>query len=157
MKKYLVDFDGVILDSQDRFLEVMKDKKDLYEWMDYLSSIEWFKFLRVCEEIDESLSILEKLQKLRKLKAVITKIHSFEEGKEKLLYLREKGIEVPIIYTLPEQKKSDVVIPNSNLVLVDDSRTNYTDWINAGGDALLFDPKNKSANYKKIKSLKQLL
>ena len=33
-EKYLIDFDGVILDSQDRFQEVMKDNINFFDWME---------------------------------------------------------------------------------------------------------------------------
>ena len=104
-EKYLIDFDGVILDSQDRFQEVMKDNINFFDWMEYLSSIEWYSFLRSCNEIDESISVLKELERLKKLKGIITAIHSFKEGQEKLYFLREQNIHVPIIYTLPHQKK----------------------------------------------------
>ena len=155
--EYLVDFDGVILDSQERFKRDMKDNLDLYAWIDYLSSIEWYKFLRECSEIDESIRTLNKLQKYKKLKAIITRIHAFEEGKEKLIYLRERGIIVPVLYVLPEQNKSDVLIPKKNMVLVDDNLNNCREWNIAGGSSLLFDPSAKDNSKGKIKSLKQLL
>ncbi len=155
--EYYIDFDGVILDSQDRFLDVMGSSTDLDEWMDYLASLEWKKFLRECNEIDNSISTLDELQKYRKLKGIITQIHCFNEGKEKLLFLRERGIIVPVIYVLPEQRKSTVIIPNKNLVLVDDKVRNCKQWTNDGGSSLQFDPHSTGNEKGKIKSLKQLL
>ena len=157
VEKYLIDFDGVILDSQERFNKDMKDNINLYDWIDYLSSIEWNKFLRECEEIDDSMTVLAKLQKYNRLKAIITRIHDFEEGKEKLIYLRERGIEVPVLYTLPEQRKSAVLIPKQDLVLIDDSKENCLDWELNGGKSLLFNPKDSTNDKKIIESLKQLL
>ena len=154
---FLIDFDGVILNSQERFVDAMGKNDNLYDWMDYLSNLKWYEFLRECEEIDESLSTLRKLQKMKKLKAIITAIHCFEEGKEKLIYLRENGIVVPIIYTLPEQKKSEVYIPKKNIVLVDDKIRNCNDWRKDNGKALEFDPRYEGHSKEKIKSLKQLL
>ena len=155
--KYLIDFDGVILDSQERFKRVMKDNKDLYDWMDYLSSIEWYNFLRECYEIDDSLESIKKLQSLKRLKGIITRIHSFEEGKEKLLFLRENGIFVPIFYSLPEQKKSTVYIPNNEVILIDDDVNNCKDWERNGGQALLFKPNFEGNSKRIIKSLKDVL
>lgn len=155
--EYFIDFDGVILDSQDRFVSSMKNVKDLNKWVEYLSSIAWNSFLRECNEIDDSITVLKELQKQQKLKAIITSIHSFTEGKEKQIYLREKNIMVPIIYVLPEQKKSSVYIPNKNQVLVDDKIKNCIDWELSGGKALLFDSHETSKRKEKIKSLKQLL
>ncbi len=157
VEKYLIDFDGVILDSQERFKKDMKDNKNLYDWIEYLSSIEWHKFLRECNEIDQSLTTLKKLQQLKKIKAILTRIHSFQEGKEKCIFLREKNIEVPVIYVLPEQKKSEVIIPKKNLILVDDDRKNCIDWEKDGGTSLLFQPNSTEQSKKMIKSLKQLL
>ena len=155
--EYLVDFDGVILNSQEKFIEVMKDNVNFYDWLNYLSSIDWYKFLRECEEIDGSINTLLKLQEYKKLRAIITRIHSFQEGQEKLVYLRERSIYVPILYVLPEQKKSDVFIPNENTILVDDDVKNCIDWRKASGNALLFKPKTKKLEPGVINSLKQLL
>lgn len=156
-KEYLIDFDGVILNSQDKFLEVMKDNVDFNDWHNYLCSLNWYQFLRECSEIDESISTLNKLQELKNLKGIITAIHSLEEGQEKLIYLREKRILVPIYYTLPHQKKSQVFIPQKHHVLVDDRKSNCIDWTNAGGTSLLLDTKIPHKEKGKIKSLKDLL
>ena len=156
-KEYFVDFDGVILDSQERFLEVMRDNINYYDWLDYLSSIDWKQFLQECNEIDDSLSVLKRLQNLKRLKGIITSIHSFVEGQQKLIYLREKEILVPIYYVLPFQKKSEILIPNKLTVLVDDKLVNCLEWKKAGGTSLLFDPMDKEKEIEKIRSLKQLL
>ena len=126
VEKYLIDFDGVILDSQERFNKDMKDNINLYDWIDYLSSIEWNKFLRECEEIDDSMTVLAKLQKYNRLKAII-------------------------------KRKSAVLIPKQDLVLIDDSKENCLDWELNGGKSLLFNPKDSTNDKKIIKSLKQLL
>lgn len=155
--EYLIDFDGVILNSQDKFLEVMGDNIDPNDWLKYLHSINWYLFLRECEEIDESISTLNKLQKLKKIKGIITKIHSISEGEEKSIYLRERDIIVPIFYVLPHQKKSEVFIPQKKHILIDDSKSNCKDWTNDGGTSLLFDAKLTHKEKGKIKSLKDLL
>lgn len=155
-KKYLVDFDGVILDSQARFDREMHSLLD-EDWFDYLINIKWYEFLRECEEIDESTKTLIELQHYRKLKGIITAIHSLEEGKQKLIYLREKQIEVPVFYTLPGQQKNEVFIPTPDVILVDDKIKNFNNWEAANGSALLFNPYDTTGNPKIIKSLKQLL
>ena len=156
-RNYCIDFDGVILDSQDRFEIDMKDNVDFNDWIEYLSSIDWYNFIRECTEIDESLSVLRKLQKLQKISAIITSIHSMEEGNQKMIFLRENNITVPIIYVLPTQKKSDIYIPKFKDTLIDDKKKNCDDWISRGGSAILFDSHSKSNEKNKIKTLKQLL
>ncbi len=156
-KEYLVDFDGVILNSQEKFLEVMGNNIDPNDWLKYLRSINWYLFLRECEEIDESISTLNKLQELKKLRGIITAIHSFSEGEEKAIYLRERDIVVPIYYVLPKQKKSEVFIPKHHHVLVDDRVINCLEWEKDGGSSLLLDTNLSNKEKGKIKSLKDLL
>ncbi len=156
-KELYIDFDGVILDSQERYKKDMLGKTALDDWISYLSSIEWYKFLRECNEIDESLSTLQKLQKYRNLKGIITRIHAFDEGTEKVRFLREHGIEVPVFYVLPEQSKSSIVIPNIDRILVDDDINNCLDWEQNGGKAILLDPHSEIESKAVIKSLKKLL
>ncbi len=154
---YFVDFDGVILDSQDRFLIDMKDNVDFDDWFDYLNSLDWYKFLRECNEIDDSISVLKKLQELKKLRAIITSIHSNDEMTQKLIFLREKEIYVPVLYVPPKTEKSKVYLPNKNDILVDDKIRNCRDWENAGGSSILFDSHLEKPEKQKIKTLKDLL
>lgn len=155
--RYFIDFDGVILDSQDRFESDMKGNIDFDDWMDYLNSINWYKFLRECDQIDDSIYALKKLQELKQLKAIITSIHSLEEGTEKMDFLREKEIYVPILYVPPKRKKTEVYFPNRDDILVDDKVRNCRDWENAGGTSILFDSHLEVSEKQKIKTLKELL
>ncbi len=157
MEKYLIDFDGVVLDSQSKFDEVMKGNTKLSDWSQYLNSINWHEFYKTCDEIDNAFDTLKKLQSLQKLKAILTSIHSFDEGKEKTFLLREQGIDVPVIFALPDQWKSSVYPPSKEDVLIDDKEKNCFDFENAGGKALLFRPKNYYGNKRIIESLKDLL
>ena len=157
MEELYIDFDGVILDSQERYKSIMLDNTNLNDWVEYLSSINWYEFLRECKEIDESLTTIKKLEKYRNLKGIITRIHAFTEGIEKASFLRENNISVPIYYVMPEQKKSQVVVPNKNRILVDDDIKNCFEWENAGGRAILLDNNSKIETKKIIKTLKSLL
>lgn len=154
---YFIDFDGVILDSQDHFLIDMKDNIDFDDWFDYLNSLDWHKFLRQCNEIDDSIDVLRKLQELKQLRAIITSIHSLNEMKEKLIYLREKELYVPVLYVPPKTKKCDVYLPKKDDILVDDKVRNCIDWENAGGTSILFDSHLEIPEKHKIKTLKDLL
>ena len=116
----LSDFDGVYIDSQRRFLEVMQNETSLVLWMEYLNSINWREFLRECDEMEHATDTFLKLQELKIFKGFITKIHSFEEGREKALFIREKGLDVPIYYVLPMQSKSRVYIPNRKIILLEE-------------------------------------
>ena len=153
----LSDFDGVLLDSQKRFLEDMKDEKALDKWMDYLESINWRDFLRECEFMPDALDTFHELQELKILKGFITRIHSFREGKEKSVFLREIGLYVPLYYVLPEQPKSDVYIPNRKVILLDDDEKNCDEWSLNGGKSILYGHEVKNCGKNYVKNLSDLL
>jgi len=153
----LSDFDGVFLDSQNRFLEVMKEEKALEKWMDFLNGIHWKEFLRDCDFVPGALETFTILQELKILRGFITAIHSPAEGKEKCTFLREIGFYVPIYYVLPEQQKCEVYIPNRKVILLDDKEKNYDEWTAKQGKSILYDPEEKSCGKKYVKSLYELL
>lgn len=153
----LTDFDGVFVDSQQRFLEVMKDETSFDLWMEYLTSINWKKFLRECEEMVNATDTFLELQELNILKGFITKIHSFEEGIEKENFIRERGLIVPIYYVLPRQAKSSVYIPDRHTILLEDNYENAIDWEENGGKTIIFNPDSNIETKRLIKKLDSLL
>lgn len=152
----LSDFDGVYLDSQREFLKVMKDEKSLDLWMEYLNNIDWKNFLRNCNEIPDATDTFLELQKLKILRGFITRIHSFEEGKEKVSFLRENGFYVPVYYVLPKQDKSNVYVPDEHVVLLEDNYNNAFEWELNGGRSLIYDPDGEN-DKRIVKRLKHLL
>ena len=153
----LSDFDGVFLDSQSKFEEVMKDETDSDEWLKYLRSINWKKFIRDCELMPYALETFLELQNRNILRAFLIKIHSTEEGESKRELLRELGIIVPIIYVLPPQNKSQIVLPKPKIVLLEDKEENATDWEMNGGRAIIYNPESKEENKRLVKRLDSLL
>ena len=153
----LSDFDGVFLNSEEHFQKVMKGEKALNRWMEYLNNINWKEFLRECDEIENASETFLELQELKILKGFITRIHSFEEGIEKSVFIREKGLLVPIYYVLPEQPKSNVYFPNSHTILLEDQIRNALDWEQKGGKSILLNPNTEIENKRLIKKLNHLL
>lgn len=153
----LSDFDGVYIDSQARFQMVMQQETDAMLWMKYLTSICWREFLRDCKEMPYATEVFLELQRLGILKGFITKIHSFEEGQEKTIYVREKGIYVPMYFVLPAQLKSDIYKPNRKTIILEDKEENAVDWEFHGGKAIIYDPSTEEKSKRKIKSLDSLL
>ena len=153
----LSDFDGVFLDSQRRFNEVMKEEKALDKWMDFLNGINWKTFLKECDLVPGALETFTELQKIQILRGIITRIHSFEEGKEKSLLLRDMGIYVPIYYVLPEQPKNIVYVPNKHVILLDDDEKNCIDWELSNGKSILFSSSEPEKVKKHVKRLDCLL
>ena len=153
----LSDFDGVYLKSQEQFERHMKGEKSPEKWLEYLISIKWRDFLRECEEMPKATETFLELQELNILKGFITRIHSFEEGIEKSIFIREKGLLVPLYYVLPEQPKSLVYLPNQKTVLLEDKEENASDWEKNRGRAIVLNPNAEEENKKLIKRLDSLL
>lgn len=153
----LADFDGVLLDSQDKHNKMMGSETDFNLWMEYLNGIDWRDFLRSCKEIEGAVDTFLELQRLDILKGFITRIHSFDEGREKCLLLRDIGLYVPIYYVLPMQPKSAVYMPKENTFILDDDPINITQWESSGGKSLLYDSGAKRSTKKIVKKIPNLL
>ena len=153
----LSDFDGVYVDSQERFLKIMKDDKSFQSWIEYLNSINWKEFLNECEEMPDATKTFLELESLGILKGFITRIHSFEEGIEKSNFIRERGLLVPIYYVLPKQPKSMVYMPNKKTYILEDDPNNALDWELNGGKSIIYNPTTEVKNKCLIKNLSDLL
>ena len=155
MAKYLIDFDGVILDTQDRFDEYIKNHPDT-SWSEFLTSLDWESFLKESEEICDSLTILREVQDRGVVAGILTKVHSLFEASCKVKFLRESGITVPVMIVPIGNSKSEVYYPNEGEVLIDDYIKNIEDFIAHGGDGILFDRQGKSDFKNKVDSLEFL-
>ena len=162
-----IDFDGVILDSEERMLErkfdlVLHNHKNESEFDAYfeytnLHPEEWEYILKEAKSINNSVEIIKELESLKKNITILTKIHTLQEMKVKTEVLREDlKILCPVIFVPPGVKKHQVVIPNHQL-LIDDSKKNIKRWIENGGRGLIFDSTIDNDNDEKVKSLEFLI
>lgn len=162
-----IDFDGVILDSEERMLERkynlgLNDNKnesdfDLYFEYTNLHPEEWEYIIKEAKSINNSVEIIKELEKLKRKIAILTKIHTLQEMKVKIKMLRENlKILCPVIFVPPGVKKHQIVIPNNQL-LIDDSKNNIKKWIENGGRGLIFDSTIENDNDEKVKSLEFLM
>ena len=158
-----IDFDGVILDSEERMLERKynlrlhdhKNESEFDAYFEYtnLHPEEWEYILKEAKSINNSVEIIKELESLKKNIAILTKIHTLQEMKVKIAVLRENlKILCPVIFVPPGVKKHQVVIPNHQL-LIDDSKKNIKRWIENGGRGLIFDSKINNDTDEKVKSL----
>ncbi len=162
-----IDFDGVILDSEERMLERKynlgfynhNDESEFDKYFKYTNSHpeEWEYILREASSINNSVEIIKELEYLKQKIAILTKIHTLQEMKVKTEVLREDlKIMCPVIFVPPGVKKHQVVIPNSQL-LIDDSKKNIKKWIENGGSGLIFDYTIDNDTDEKVKSLEFLI
>lgn len=163
----LIDFDGVILDSEERMLDRKfslglhnhKDKNEFYLYFEYANyhPEEWDYIIREANSINGSVEIIRELEKFKKNIAILTKVHSLVEMKVKIDDLRNnRKIFCPIFFVLPGIEKYEVITPNHQL-LIDDSEKNINLWIENGGKGLIFDKTINENNDCKVRSLELLL
>lgn len=162
-----IDFDGVILDSEERMLDRKysvglhnhKSEKEFEDYFDYtnIHPEEWDYIIREAKSINDSVEVIRELEKLKKKIAILTKIHTLYEMKVKVEDLRNnRKIKCPIIFVPPGVKKHDVIIPKGQL-LIDDSNKNIKLWIENGGEGYIFDKELADNTKNKVKSLEFLL
>ena len=162
-----IDFDGVILDSEERMLDRKydlgfhdhKNKSEFEQYFEYtkLHPEEWDYIIREAKSINNSVEIIRELENLKKKIAILTKIHTIYEMEVKTDVLRDDVKSLcPLIFVPPGFKKHQVVIPNNQL-LIDDSKRNIARWIENGGEGLIFDKSLEKDTKGKVKSLEFLL
>lgn len=159
-----IDFDGVILDTEDVMFEEWHKKPNIHllteeDKIRYLQELDWDYLISISEPINNSIELLNRMDPSKT--AILTKIHSLKEGAAKIRWAKKNNIKQSIILVPHTLKKSDVVDANNNL-LIDDYLKNLDEWISCGGNAILFD-KNSTGydtwgqfNYKGYRSIKDL-
>ena len=151
-EEYFIDFDGVILDTQVEIDRLFYEHGGVIneDWDKFLKyEIDWERLLNDSKVIDDSLNILKTLYKNDKKVSVFSRVFSLREAQSKLTYLRDNNVLVDFVICPGRTRKSEVIVPNINRFLVEDSISNAMDWKDNNGVELFFT--------KKIEVLKQLL
>lgn len=163
----LIDFDGVILDSEERMLDRKfsiglhnhNDANEFYKYFKYTDHHpeEWDYIIRNANSINDSVEIIRELERLKRNIAILTKIHSLYEMKVKIDDLRNnRKINCPVFFVPPGIEKYNIITPNNQL-LIDDSEENIRLWIENGGKGFVFDKKISKDKNNKVRSLEFLL
>lgn len=149
-EEFYIDFDGVIMDTQ-------KDTDEMFAkygsdttnpaWNEWLRLRDWAKYLLTCNEIDKSIDVLKELYKLKKRVYILSSVFSTNEARDKIEFLRDKGVYQDFIAVPERFPKSRVVIPNQSRLLVDDSIRNIDDWRNNNGNAIWFPKEEKDLTF----------
>lgn len=160
-----IDFDGVILDTEDVLFDEWRryiKAQEIMTKIEYIQQKDWMKVLADSSEINDALYYLREMNPNEN--AILTKVHSMEnEATAKIKYLKEKNIKVPVIIVPYTVEKIDVVDATNN-ELIDDSLYNLTKWKEAGGEPLFFDIKGNNIDswnqentygYKRVRTIRK--
>lgn len=155
--KIFIDFDGVIFDTEKRIVEEKNKTPDI-SWNEFFENLNWFKLLEESQVINNAIDCILEGQSKGMQILILTKIHTLLEMQAKVLALRERKIEVPILFVPPHIKKSQIYLPNNREILVDDSIKNLIDWKKNGGTGIYFNEDLINVpEFETIKSLKRVL
>lgn len=163
-----VDFDGVILDTEDLMFEEWRNNpnRNFLSKMDkieYLKKVNWKYVLKKSKIINESIKYLNLMNQANTF--ILTKIHSLEEGTAKIEWLKEHNIKLRVILVPYYLRKIDVVNPNGN-ILIDDCLKTLHEWAGANGKVFFFDKDDDNYdswhekniyNYNRINDLSQFI
>lgn len=140
MKAY-IDFDGVICDTVDTLLDSYNafGKYEATDLESYISEYNWKLLLKYSPIIANA---IENIKNSIYDTSILTRVHSLDEGFQKVNMLREKGLTNDIIIVPPHMPKSSVIVPNG-AILVDDQILNLNDWYNHGGISIFFNKEEK--------------
>lgn len=140
-----IDFDGVILDTEDVLFYEWRNKikaQNIMSKIEYIQKKNWMEILKNSPEINDAFYYLKEMDPTKN--SILTKVHSLEnEAGAKIKFLNEKNIKIPIIVVPYTVSKSEVVNPE-NAILIDDSLANLTDWKEKGGIPKFFDKKGNN-------------
>ena len=128
VEKYLIDFDGVILDSEERMLDRKydlgfhdhKNKSEFEQYFEYtkLHPEEWDYIIREAKSINNSVEIIRELENLKKKIAILTKIHTIYEMEVKTDVLRDDlKILCPLIFDKSLEKDTKEKVKSLEFLL----------------------------------------
>ena len=141
MKKIYIDFDGVILDTWQYFLDEYEKEygnKDIDQKLldPIINRTNWEDVILKSNEINNAINNIIELKSKYDV-TIITKIQVESEIINKTKYLSNYGIK-DIIFVDYNSSKSESVDPNNN-VLIDDTLDNLDEWSLKGGISIFFD------------------
>lgn len=141
MKKIYIDFDGVILDTWQYFLDEYEKEygnKDIDQKLldPIINRTNWEDVILKSNEINNAINNIIELKSKYDV-TIITKIQVESEIINKTKYLSNYGIK-DIIFVDYNSSKSESVDPNNN-ILIDDTLDNLDEWSLKGGISIFFD------------------
>lgn len=163
--KYYIDFDGVILDTEELLFKewrkrIEHKKLSEIEKIRYVQEADWNYILNNSAVINDAIYYLKNID--FNSSVILTKVHSLtNEGSAKVNWIRRNGLKQSIILVPYDVKKSDMAMAGGN-ILIDDCLRNLDDWVNNGGYPILFDinddnydswGKYNNKDYRRVRSL----
>ena len=139
-KIYFIDFDGVILKTNDLVVNIVLEKINEDGLNEIFEELNWEELYNKAEVINNSISSLKMARNQLKI-VIITKIKHLNEAISKIKFLKDNELNFPIMFVPIHSKKTDIIRPKANYILIDDDQENIEDWARYGAKAIKFNSK----------------
>lgn len=148
------DYDGVIQNTGtviSQLHEIAKTQDDYNTWS-FFSNMDWKLILSDAPMVPNSIDTVVSLSMITRV-SILTCFSSYSEAAEKCKHINKILNEIPIILC-PYNTPKSMVVPVKNSILIDDSSSNISDWIDKGGKGVIFG--NQSKEYKSVQNMNEL-
>lgn len=157
MKRLYVDFDGVILNTNPILYEEAKKSNYSKEDNEFYKNFDFKKVLKDEYILNDSINCLKKLIDSSKFEVnILTHCSSFNEGIDKISYIRKFFKEISVIICPKEVSKAKL-IHSKDAILIDDYSGNLKEWEEEGGIPIRFSPELESKGFQVINRLDKLI
>lgn len=155
-----IDFDGVLVDTINETYRMMAEKgislNDAESVSKFYRELDWNEILSNTKEINNAFENISALEDSIIYKpCILTTVHSTQEMKAKILFIRSKNKNINVICVPKGIEKCDMVDPR-NSILIDDYGGNLKTWVENGGIGIKFSEED-SNKYMTISSLDELI
>ena len=157
MKELYIDFDGVILDTIPHLYQAADEAGRERSDSKFYETFDFKKILKDENILNDSINCIQKIIDSEKFSvAVLTHIHSLQEGIDKVEYLRKFFKDITIIL-VPKKISKTKMIHTKGAILIDDYAHNLREWESEGGISVRFSQKRNGKGFLVVDKLDQII
>ncbi len=157
MKELYIDFDGVILDTIPHLYQAADEAGRERSDSKFYETFDFKKILKDENILNDSINCIQKIIDSEKFSvAVLTHIHSLQEGIDKVEYIRKYFKDITIIL-VPKKISKTKMIHTEGAILIDDYAHNLREWESEGGISVRFSQKRNGKGFLVVDKLDQII
>lgn len=157
MKELYIDFDGVILDTIPHLYNAADEARKERHDVAFYATFDFKKILKDENILNDSINCIQKIIDSEKFSvAVLTHIHSLQEGIDKVEYIRKHFKDITIIL-VPKKISKTKMIHTEGAILIDDYADNLREWESEGGISVRFSQKRNGKGFLVVDKLDQII